>query len=256
MADKLDVFTHFAEEVQKLNSEVDYIRGSSDYFYTDVMTKFKDRYNNLLRKYKDHTGIPLEMYKIYEHEYSSTGKTVRDQCIERFTITLKSTKKLLDQKILDIRNSSVKESTPLHQMRKCLKIGVEGCPKNPQLDNNKVFVGMPFADEYLDSYKYGIEIALNQCGLESFRADEKISNVDVMCKICEQMQICKYLIFNISGLNPNVMLELGLSYGLGKETMIIKDKKTTNISDLANSEYIEYAHAGELQEKLVKFFTK
>ena len=68
------------------------------------------------------------------------------------------------------------------------------------------------------------------------------------------MQICKYLIFNISGLNPNVMLELGLSYGLGKETIIIKDKETENISDIANAEYIEYSHAGELQKKLVKYF--
>jgi predicted nucleotide-binding protein len=77
-----------------------------------------------------------------------------------------------------------------------------------------------------------------------------------MCKICEQMQISKYLIFNISGLNPNVMLELGLSYGLGKETIIIKDKKTKSISDLGSNEYIEYSHAGELQQKLTGYFSK
>jgi hypothetical protein len=50
------------------------------------------------------------------------------------------------------------------------------------------------------------------------------------------------------------MLELGLSYGLGKETIIVKDKETKNISDIANAEYIEYSHAGELQTKLMKFF--
>lgn len=46
------------------------------------------------------------------------------------------------------------------------------------------------------------------------------------------------------------MLELGLAYGLGKEVIVIKDKKTTAISDLGSVEYIEYSHAGELQQKL------
>jgi len=77
-----------------------------------------------------------------------------------------------------------------------------------------------------------------------------------MCKICEEMQICKYLIFNVSGLNPNVMLELGLSYGLGKNTIIVKDKETRMISDISNIEYIEYSHAGELNEKLRRYFSE
>ena len=77
-----------------------------------------------------------------------------------------------------------------------------------------------------------------------------------MCKICEEMQKSNYLIFNISEHNPNVMLELGLSYGLGKHTVIIKDKKTKNISDLSNTEYIEYAHAIELRNKITSYFDR
>ncbi|MCH3965526.1 MAG: nucleotide-binding protein [Clostridium sp.] len=68
------------------------------------------------------------------------------------------------------------------------------------------------------------------------------------------MQSSKYLIFNISGMNPNVMLELGLSYGLGKETIIIRDKETKTVSDIAGIEYIEYNHAFDLQKKLGEYF--
>lgn len=50
------------------------------------------------------------------------------------------------------------------------------------------------------------------------------------------------------------MLELGLSYGLGKETIIIKDKETKAVSDIASIEYIEYEHAYDLQCKLMKYF--
>lgn len=71
-----------------------------------------------------------------------------------------------------------------------------------------------------------------------------------MCKICQQIQICKMAIINISGLNPNVMLEQDLAYGLGKPIIIIKDKSTNTISDLGSIEYIEYSHAMDLRDKL------
>ena len=57
---------------------------------------------------------------------------------------------------------------------------------------------------------------------------------------------------NISWLNPNVTLEQGLAYGLGKPVIILKDKTTNAISDLGSIEYIEYSHAGDLQQKLYK----
>lgn len=41
-------------------------------------------------------------------------------------------------------------------MRTCFKIGVEGCPLNPDYQNNKIFIAMPYSDEYKDSYNYGI----------------------------------------------------------------------------------------------------
>jgi nucleoside 2-deoxyribosyltransferase len=109
---------------------------------------------------------------------------------------------------------------------------------------------MPFSDDYKDSYEYGVKLVLDQKGLDHYKANNEIQNKDTMCKICKEIQSCGKVIANISGLNPNVMLELGLAYGLGKEVIIIKDKKTTTISDLGGIEYIEYAHAVELQQKL------
>ena len=42
-------------------------------------------------------------------------------------------------------------------------------------------------------------------------------------------------------------------YRLKKQTLIIlKDKATKAISDLGSIEYIEYSHAGDLQQKLYK----
>lgn len=106
---------------------------------------------------------------------------------------------------------------------------------------------MPFCDEYVDSYKYGIVPVLEALGLRHFKADNEINNKDIMCKICKEIQSCSMAIINISGLNPNVMLEQGLAYGIGKPVIIIKDRSTKAISDLGS---IEYSHAHDLQQKL------
>ncbi len=254
MADKLTIYTHYYEEAKKLLKEIKDFAEFNEYFNTSAMKNFMDRYNSLLKKYHTSSGIPLEFMKIYDYELSQSKKTVNINCINRTKVTIESTMGLLQDMITSERNKNKDEIIPIHQMRKCFKTGVDGCPKKPELDKNKVFVGMPFNDDFYNDFEFGVKLAVEFCGKKLFRADEKIDNKDIMCKICEEIQKSKYLIFNISEHNPNVMLELGLSYGLGKETIIIKNKKTKNITDLSNTEYIEYSHAVDLKNKLVKYF--
>jgi hypothetical protein len=138
----------------------------------------------------------------------------------------------------------------------CFKVGVAGCPKQVQLDSQQVFVGMPFRDEFEDAYQYGIHRPLEELGFKVWRADEEPKNIDLMCKICEGLQSSRYAVLNISGWNANVLFELGLAYGLGRETLIIKDRESQVPTDLKGIEYFEYGHSGELREKLLEFFRK
>ncbi|MDY7042499.1 MAG: AAA-like domain-containing protein, partial [Chloroflexota bacterium] len=146
------------------------------------------------------------------------------------------------------------EELTLEEEMRCFKTGSPACPKNPVLDPNQVFIGMPFRPEFADSYKYGIIPALEAVGLYPWRASDAISNIDVMCKVCEGIQSSRYAVINISDWNPNVLFELGLAYGLSKVTVIVKDKRSEVPTDLAGMEYIEYSGSDELREKLIKFF--
>lgn len=224
-------------------------RVSADgYVYATTYRGWIQEYNCIVKKYNDLTGSNLSMRQVQEYELSSTQKTVRTDMATAF---MQSVKKLANVVASEMQAEENKDTPiPAHQMRMCFKTGTRGCPLNPPEKKNKVFVAMPFSDEYRDSYEYGVKIVLDQMGLEYYKADNAISNKDIMCKICREIQSCSKVIANISGLNPNVMLELGLAYGLGKEVIVIKDKKTTTISDLGSIEYIEYSHAGELQQKL------
>jgi len=256
MTSKIDYIKHYIGELRGLISEVEKYKSSNPYYYPEIMNDYIFRYNKIVKKYFDTTGIQLETLSLKQFDFSNTKKTVRETAIDRLESGLNSTKEILMEKLESEVSLQEKDIIPSHQMRTCLKTRSKGCPLKPSLGQNRVFVGMPFADEYKDSYEYGIKLALEANGLIPYVANEDISIKDVMCKICFEMQSAKILIYNISGLNQNVMLELGLSYGLGKETIIIKDKSTKPISDIAGIEYVEYSHAADLRLKLDAYLSK
>lgn len=241
----------YIELIQLYDKIQNYIKervAADGYVYSATYRGWIQEYNCVVKKYNDLTGANLSMRQVQEYELSSTQKTVRTDMATAF---MQSIKKFSDTVYSEIQAKANKDAPiPAHQMRVCFKTGTRGCPLDPSEKQNRVFVAMSFGDEYRDSYEYGVKLVLEQMGMEYYRADNEISNKDIMCKICKEIQTCGIVIANISGLNPNVMLELGLAYGLGKNVVVIKDKKTTAISDLGSVEYIEYSHAGELQQKL------
>jgi hypothetical protein len=249
---KIQRLKTIAYELKQLSSKADVHieeRMASDgYVRSEVYRGWLGEHNQIINKYNALTSANFSQRNVEEYELSSTQKTVHFDVVKSFA---QSIKKLADDIESDIAAEYSKESPiPIHQMRVCFKTGARGCPLAPSEKKNKVFVAMPLSEDYKDSYEYGVKIALEQKGIEHFKADNEISNKDIMCKICKELQSCGKMIANISGLNPNVMLELGLAYGLGKDVIVIKDKKTTTVSDLGSIEYIEYSHAGELQQKL------
>lgn len=243
-----DVLYELNQLYNKASRHINERKSADGYVYANTYRGWLNEYNKIARTYNDLTGANLSMKSVQEYELSSTHKTVRSDMASAFVQSVKDLANRVDSEIQIEQNKE--NPIPAHQMRVCFKTGARCCPLNPPEKKNKVFVAMPFSDDYKDSYEYGVKLVLEQHGIEYYKADNEISNRDIMCKICRELQSCGKVIVNISGLNPNVMLELGLAYGLGKEVIVIKDKKTTSISDLGSVEYIEYSHAGELQQKL------
>ncbi|MCJ7423537.1 hypothetical protein MUP01_04625 [Candidatus Bathyarchaeota archaeon] len=138
--------------------------------------------------------------------------------------------------------------------RRCFKIGTTKCPKEVRFSPKMVFVAMPFKAGFQDLYKYAIRPALEEIDLSIWKADERISNIDIMCKICQGIQECSCVIANISDWNPNVLFEIGLAYGFGKSVILIKDRKEKVPVDLKGLEYIEYETIDELKRNILAFF--
>ncbi|MCX6690899.1 MAG: hypothetical protein NTW33_02300 [Methanoregula sp.] len=132
----------------------------------------------------------------------------------------------------------------------CFKTGQIKCPNSPLINPRQVFVGMPFSDDYIDIYTHAIKPALITLGYIPWRGDDHPVLIDMMCKLCQAIQESEYAIIDLSGMNPNVMLELGMCLGLGRRVLLIKRRGTDVPVDLRGMEYLEYTSATNLNKPL------
>jgi len=136
----------------------------------------------------------------------------------------------------------------------CWKFGGVPCPLQIDYSSRKVFVGMSFRPELADIYEHGIKKAAEDAGLSAYRADDELSNIDIMCKVCKNMQEAAFAVIDISGMRPNVMFELGLLYGRGKNVILLQRVGDEVPTDLKGLELIPYQNSGDVYQGLVRFF--
>jgi CheY-like chemotaxis protein len=137
------------------------------------------------------------------------------------------------------------------RVKRCFKYKFPGCLYKIPLQLDLVFIGMPLALN--DTYQLGIKPVMESFNLKSWFADEDKKTGDISCKICGTLQSCRFAIMDISGLNPNVCIEVGLAYGYGKHVILLKNKQTRAPSYLAGIEYVEYTSTESLKGKLPSY---
>lgn len=105
---------------------------------------------------------------------------------------------------------------------------------------NSCFAIMPFAPSYQTLYERVIRVAVEEAGFKCVRADEVFSKAQVTQDIWTQIRKCRLVIAELTGKNPNVLYELGLSHALGKPTIIITSNEEDVPFDLKALRYLYY----------------
>jgi hypothetical protein len=84
-----------------------------------------------------------------------------------------------------------------------------------------VFVLMPFDAAYSSVYTELIQKPLESIGFEVRRADSLLNQQNILKDVVKGIADAALIIADVSGLNENVLYELGLAHGLGKRTVMI-----------------------------------
>jgi hypothetical protein len=116
------------------------------------------------------------------------------------------------------------------------------------------FVLMPFQEGLSAVYEHGIKPMVESLGLECRRADEMYSTQGILGDIWTSIQRAELIIADLTGKNPNVMYELGLSHALWKRVILLAQNRDDVPFDLRAWRVIWYdftfAGSARLKEEL------
>lgn len=128
--------------------------------------------------------------------------------------------------------------------------------KSPsKIDPTLVACMMPFAPQFDDIYA-SIRAACLAGGLRSLRVDEIYGTKPIIDDVIDAIDDARVVICDLSGRNPNVMYETGISHALGRDVIIVAQDITNDVPfDLRHLRCIEYdgtnqAGRDQLAEKL------
>lgn len=113
-----------------------------------------------------------------------------------------------------------------------------------------VFVAMPFKQEFLDTYHYGIYKVVKELGFLCERADLAIFTGDILSWIHGRIHLARLVIAEVTEANPNVYLELGYAWGRGIPTLLLTRDKSTLMFDIQGHRFREYQLIQDLEKHL------
>lgn len=128
-----------------------------------------------------------------------------------------------------------------------------GRPPEPEPGKKKcVFVAMPFSEEFEDVYQFGIYGAVRRCGYVCEKVDESVFAGSIVDRIMEGIRGAEFVIADLTSERPNVYLEVGFAWGLGRPVILVAKEGERLHFDLSHHKCLFYRRIGKLAESLEK----
>ena len=99
-----------------------------------------------------------------------------------------------------------------------------GSSPGQSVPKRRVFVAMPFSEEFENVYEFGIYPAVRNCGLICEKVDESHFTGDILERIREGIASADFVIADLTEGRPNVYLEVGYAWGKGVPVIFVARK--------------------------------
>ena len=113
-----------------------------------------------------------------------------------------------------------------------------------------VFVAMPFAKEYEDTYVFGIQSPIHAIGLLCERVDMVVFTGDILERVKTRIDTAALIVADLTGDNANVYLEVGYAWGRGRPTLLIARSSDDLKFDVRGQRCIIYENIVDLSKRL------
>lgn len=136
----------------------------------------------------------------------------------------------------------------------------EAIGKPIMFNENEAFIVMRFSnnDENDHAYKYGIKHALEDLKIKCIRADEEVMAGQLLQKVRQNIERCRFVVAKVDSNNLNVYFELGLAMGLDKDVLLISEEDLVIQlpTDLKNWECLTYSKGNyeQLKQRIIQYY--
>jgi hypothetical protein len=110
----------------------------------------------------------------------------------------------------------------------------------------KVFVLMPFDDQYKDIYEVGIKAACRDAGAYCERVDEQMFDGSILARIYNQIAKADVIVADMTEHNSNVFYETGYAHALNKRVILLTQNVSDIPFDLKHQPHIVYCGEGKI----------
>lgn len=109
-------------------------------------------------------------------------------------------------------------------------------------EKKRVFVAMPFSEEFQNVYEYGIYPAVRNCDLICEKVDETHFTGDILRRIRKGIESASLVIADLTDGRPNVYLEVGYAWGKSVPVVFVAKKDEKLHFDVSTHRCVFYGH--------------
>lgn len=112
-------------------------------------------------------------------------------------------------------------------------------PDAPNARTADVAVLMPFAEQHKPTFDI-ISAAASKAGLTLGRCDANILSQQIIGEIYQLIRHARIVLADLSGLNANVLYEVGIAHTLGKPCILIANDQTSIPFDVSHLRFVQF----------------
>lgn len=243
-------FSQLVDDFNYLLARISKYLKNNQYVYLRAFHSWQDVYNQAAERLNSDKTIRVPVFKLTAVDYSPSGKSIKQECVEKFVKTVSHQVGRLEDKINELKMAAADKLVRKSPLERFFHRGRDGAPIEPPTAEKRIFVAIPAGETALNTFWQGIQPALETQGLSFFLADRPKFDDAALCELGQELHSCRLAICNISGQAANVMLALGLAYGAGKPVIVLQQQDDVTLGALASNGYVRYTGTTDLKTAL------